>query len=107
MSQNMVATVRNLFNLVANSWGGCSDGILQFVLFTVSWFKWPVKKHWVAKVSLAIWEIFLQENNRNYVSLSYEFNFILFMSFLANHKQKSCFLQVGGLVTRNISVFCL
>ena len=29
------------------------------------------------------------------------------MSFLTNEKQESGFQQVGGLVTRNISVFCL
>ena len=32
--------------------------------------------------------------------------FILFLSFLRNQKQESDFQQVGGLVTRNISVFC-
>ena len=30
-----------------------------------------------------------------------------FLSFLTNQKQESDFLQVGGLVTRTISVFCL
>ena len=30
-----------------------------------------------------------------------------FCPFLANQKQESGFQQVGGLVTRNISVFCL
>ena len=38
---------------------------------------------------------------------SYKFAFILFLSFLKNEKQESGFQQVGGLVTRNISVFCL
>ena len=68
-----------------------------------------MKKHCVAKVLLAIWEIFLHENNRNYNSyrFSYKFAFILFLSFLTNQKQESGFQQVGGLVTRNISVFCL
>ena len=62
-----------------------------------------------AKVLLTIWDIFLRENNCNYNS--YEFSckldFILFLSFLANQKQKSDFQQGGALVTRNISVFCL
>ena len=51
----------------------------------------------------------LQENNRNYNSYRfiYKFAFILFLSFLTNQKQESGFQQVGGLVTRNISVFCL
>ena len=66
-----------------------------------------MKKRCVAKDLLAIWEIFLHENNRNYDSyrFSYKFTFILFLSFLANQKQESGFQQVGGLVTRNISVF--
>ena len=83
--------------------------VLQVVLFTVLWFKWSVRKHCVAKVLLAIWEIFLHENNRNYNSyrFSYKFAFILFLSFLTNQKQKSGFQQVGGLVTINISVFYL
>ena len=38
---------------------------------------------------------------------SYKFAFILFLSFITNEKQESGFLQVGGLVTRNISAFCL
>ena len=37
----------------------------------------------------------------------YKFAFILFLFFLTNQKQESGFQQVGGLVTRNISVFCL
>ena len=72
-------------------------------------FKWSAKKHCVAKVLLAIWEIFLHENNRNYNSYrcSYKFAFILFLFFLTSQKQESRFQQVAGLVTRNISVFCL
>ena len=51
----------------------------------------------------------LHQNNRNYNSyrFSYKFAFILFLSFLTNQKQESGFRQVGGLVTRNISAFCL
>ena len=63
------------------------------------------KKHCVTKDLLAILEIFLRENNCNYNSYRYEFTFILFLSFLTNQKQESSFQQVGGLVTRNISVF--
>ena len=33
--------------------------------------------------------------------------FFLFLSFLTNQKQEPGFQQVGGLVTRNISAFCL
>ena len=63
------------------------------------------KKHYVAKVLLAISEIFLQENNNNYNSnrFSYKFAFIFFLSFLTNQKQK----QVGDVVTKNIFVFFL
>ena len=65
--------------------------------------------HFVAMVLLAIWEIFLYEYNRsyNFYRFSYKFGFILFLSFLTNQKQESGFQQVGGLATRNISVFCL
>ena len=68
-----------------------------------------MKKHCVAKVLLTVSEIFLHENNNNYNSyrFSYRFVFILFLSFLTNQKQESGFQQVGSLVTRNISVFCL
>ena len=65
------------------------------------------EKHCVAKVLLAIGEILLSENNRNYKSyrFSYKFAFIVFLPFLTNQKQESGFQQVGGMVTRNISVF--
>ena len=47
--------------------------------------------------------------NRNYSSyrFDYKFVFILYLSFLTNQKQESGFQQIGGLVARNISVFCL
>ena len=65
----------------------------------------------LAKVQVApkVQQIFLHENNRDYNSyrFSYKFVVILFLSFLANQKQESGFQQVGRLVTRNISVFCL
>ena len=53
--------------------------------------------------------MFLHENNRNYNSclFSYKVAFILLLCFLTNRNQESRFQQVGGLVTRNISVFCL
>ena len=61
-----------------------------------------------SKVVLAICEIFLHESNRNYNSyrFSYKLAFIFRLSFLTKQKQESGFRQVGGLVTRNISVFC-
>ena len=62
-----------------------------------------MKKQCVAKVLLAIREIFLHEINRNYNSyrFGYKFAFILFLAFLTYQKQESGFQQVGGLVTRN------
>ena len=68
-----------------------------------------MKKHCVAKVSLAVWETLLHENNRHYNShrFSYKFAFILFLPFLVNQKQESGFQQVGGLVKGNVSAFYL
>ena len=68
-----------------------------------------MKKYSVAKVLLAIWEIFLHENIYNYNSyrFSYKIAIVLFLSFLTNEKQEPGFHQVGGLVMINISVFCL
>ena len=57
-------------------------------------------KNIVAKVVLAIWEIFLYENNRNYnfYRFSYKFALILFLFFLTNQKQESgfCFLFIAS-----------
>ena len=55
--------------------------LLHVVLFTVLWFNWSVKKHCVAKVLLAISEMFLHENNRSYNScrFNYKFAFTLFL----------------------------
>ena len=49
------------------------------------------------------------QNNRNYNSnkFSYKFAFIPVLSFRSNKKLESNFQQVGDLVARNISVFCL
>ena len=65
------------------------------------------EKTLVAKILLAIWELALHENNRNYISfrLNYKFTFILFLSCLTNQNQESGFQQVGSLVTRYISNF--
>ena len=51
----------------------------------------------------------LHESNRNYNSSRFndKSTFILFLSFLKNQKQESRFKQVGGLVARHISDFCL
>ena len=86
--QNINATVRLLFSKCVHSWRGFSEGILRVVLFIVLRLNWSVKKHCVAKVLLAIWEIFLHENSQNHNSyrFSYRFTFILFLSFLTNQK---------------------
>ena len=62
-----------------------------------------------SKILQGIFETFLYENNRNYNSckFSYKFDFIPVLSFRRNQNQESKFQQVGDLVTRNISVFCL
>ena len=68
-----------------------------------------MKKHCVARILQGILERFLYENNRNYNSykFSYKFDFIPVLSFRRNQKQEPKFQQVGDLVTRNISAFCL
>ena len=91
-----------------HSWQEFAEGVLQVVLFTVLWFKSSMEKYCVG-VLLAIWEIFLHEDNRNNISkrFSYKFALILFLSFVTNQKQELGFQQVVSLVTRNISAFCL
>ena len=105
-AEKTITTVRKLFQLVCPWRCGFAENVLQVILFTVLWFKWSVKKNCVA-ILLAIWERFLHENNRNYISyrFSYKFTFILFKSFLTSQKQESGFQQVGGLTTRNICFF--
>ena len=62
----------------------------------VLWFKSSIKKHCVAKVLLAILEIFLHENNCNYNSykFSFEFAFIILLSFLFIFLKYFCFLFI-------------
>ena len=54
-------------------------------------------KSCVAKVLVAVWEIFWRENNRNYNSdrFSYKFTFILFLSFLTNQNQEASWWSVN------------
>ena len=77
--------------------------LVNFFLWTLR-FEWSVKKPCVAKVLLAIWEIFLHENNRDYNSyrFNYKFALIIFLFLLTNQRQKSGFQQIDGLVTKNI-----
>ena len=75
------------------------------------------KKHYVANVLLAIWETSLHEYNHNYnpYRFSYKLAFFFFLSFLVLSflwlsflfAKESGFQEVGGLVTRNISVLSL
>ena len=77
------------------------------------------KKHYVANVLLAIWETCLHEKNHNYnpyrFSYKLAFSFFFFLSFLVLSflwlsflfAKESDFQEVGGLVTRNISVLSL
>ena len=71
--------------------------------------QWLVKKHCVVNILEGIWETFLYQNNLNHISykLRYKFTFILFLSIDRNQKQVSNFRQDGGLVTRDICIFCL
>ena len=76
-----------------------------------------MKKPCVAKISQGIWERererererVLYENNCNCNSYKYshKFAFTLCLSFCRNQKQESIVEQVGDLVTRHNSVFCL
>ena len=76
--------------------------IYNFVIQVIS-AKTPCSKDFTSNL-----RDFLHENNHNYNSyiFSYKIAFILFFSF-QKQKQESGFQQVGGLETRNISVFCL
>ena len=47
--KKVIATVEKLLNQDVHSWQGFAEGILQFVLFTVLWFKWSVKKKLYSK----------------------------------------------------------
>ena len=84
-------------------WGRSTSCIIyDFMIQVIS------EKHCAAMVLPAIWEIFLPENDRNYKSCSFSKpTFILFLFFLWSQKQESSFQQVAGLITRNISGFCL
>ena len=66
-------------------------GVLEVLFFPVLWFKWSVYKHCLAKVLLAIWQIFLHENNCNYNSYKfrYKFAFIPFLPLLRETKTKN------------------
>ena len=54
-----------------------------------------MKKHFVAKISQGIWETFLYENNRNYISYKFSLQ-ICILSISRNQKQESKFKQVVG-----------
>ena len=90
--------------MVKTFWG-CSTGCFIYSLVT----QVISEKTLCNKGFIAIWEIFLHENNRNCNSymFSYKFAFILFLSLLINQKQESGFQHVDDLVTRNIFDFCL
>ena len=66
-----------------------------------------MKKQCVVQILQRTWETFLYENNSNSFKFSYKFVFITFLLFWRNQKLEYIFRQVGGLVTRNVFVFCL
>ena len=82
--------------------------IVEVGLLTVLYFKWSVKKHF-KKILQGILEINLFENNHksNFYKFSYNFAYMSVLSFRRNQKQESNFQQVGDVVTRNSSVYCL
>ena len=49
-SWKIIVEVGKFFNQRAHSWWGFTEGVLQVALFTALCFKWPVKKHCVAKI---------------------------------------------------------
>ena len=63
-------------------------------------------KHCIERVLLAIWEIFLHENIRNYIScrFSHKFAFIHFLCCGTNQKQESSFQQDKRIFLHVISV---
>ena len=71
--------------------------------FTVLWFN-TLKQHCVGKTLLSMWEIEI-------IVAIFPTDLVTnsLISFLTNRnrKQKSGFQQVGGLVMRKVSVFCL
>ena len=71
-------------------------------------FNWSLKEA-VAKVFLTIWNIFLRENKLTLIPGFLVRNSLLFFffSFLRNQNQESIFYQLGGLVTRDISLSCV
>ena len=60
-----------------------------------------MKKHCLTKILLAIYE---NKCNRNSQKFNYKFAFLYFRR---NQKQESNIQLVGGLVTKNVSDFCL
>ena len=80
----------------------CKFLYLWFCVLSEQW-----KKHCVAKILLAILEILLYENSYNYDSYKFSNKFTFFFSFRTNQKQESNFQEAGGLLTKNIFVFCI
>ena len=74
-----------------------AEEVQEIVLPAVLFFKWSVKKHWVAKILLAVWEKFIYENHWYYNSakLGYKLDFIPFLSFHRKTKWKSNFKQLA------------
>ena len=57
-SKNNHACLKVIQLMCTQSWRGCADGVLHILQFTVFCFKLSVKKHCVAEVLLADWDIF-------------------------------------------------
>ena len=65
-----------------------------------------MKEHCVVKILLASRGKLLHENNCNFhfYKFSYKLAFIPFPSFCMNEKQEPYFYEVGGLVSKNVSI---
>ena len=106
MPQKIIAAVQKLFNWCAHSWWGFVEGVLQVVLYSVLWFKWSAKKHCVAKVLLAIWKMFLHQNNRNYNSYRFSYGFAFILLFSLSYKPKTRIRFSATWWSGNKKYFC-
>ena len=67
---------------------------------------YSLKKHCVAKVLLAIWEIFLYENNRNYNSYIFSYKFAFTLFFFISYKPKTRIRFSASWWSGNEKYFC-
>ena len=98
--------------LVRILWGRSTSSVIyDFVIQVISEKTMPSKAFTSKFETYLYMKVIVIINNYKYFKLSCKFVFvklqISFLFCLRNKKQKSSFNQVGGLVTRNVFVFCL